>query len=328
MTAERTIAIFGSCVSRDNFNRNFNADYRDWYTVSTAANQSSVVALMSPPIESDVLESDGLNEYDAWNVRSDLERSFLAEVAVKPPDYVILDFFGDMHFGLIRLADGRYATNNRWKLHKTAQYAGWRDGGTIAETLTLSTDPEKYFALWTAAMDQFAAHVAETCPETTVVVNRGFYTGQVTTGETGRPTNLRKHARLARLKVREANAIWAKLDEYAISTYGWASIDLRGEHYTSTDEHKWGPFWVHYSPEFYHRFLAELHQIDLTRRTDGEASAKIAAVTHAGRERLLTQQQFIRSAVRFQTAEVRRLEHRGPLRSLRTAVRTRRQGAP
>jgi hypothetical protein len=322
--APRTVAVFGSCITRDNFNSRFNPDHRRWYRVVAEANQSSVIALMSPPVDPQVTEADGLSDYDAWNVRSDLSRAFLDEVVAAQPDYLILDFFGDLHFGVLQLPDGRYVTANRWKLHKTAQYARWQEqGGTT--TFRALVDPEGYFALWTEALDRFAAHLAAHCPDTTVIVHRGFYADRVVTGPSGRPQSLRTFANLAKLKVRKVNEFWARLDDYAVSTHGWSSIDLRAERYTSTAEHPWGAFWVHYTLDYYPRFLAELHEIDLGLRSDPAVREQVALIGAASRERILEQVAFVRSALRAERRQVDELESRGALRSLRDAVARRKQ---
>lgn len=321
--APRSVAVCGSCITRDNFNSRFNPEHRRWYSVVAQSNQSSMIALMSPPVEPEVTDADGLSAYDAWNVRSDLSRSFLAELVETQPDYLLLDFFGDLHFGVLLLPDGRYVTDNRWKLHQTAQHARWTAAGGT-EVITPGSDPERYFALWTEAMDAFAAFVAEHCPRTTVVVHRGFYAAKTVTGPTGMPTSVRRYSRLGRLKVGRANTFWARLDDHAVTAYGWDQIDLRPERYTSTADHPWGAFWVHYTLDYYPRFLAELHLIDLARHTAPDVAARIALVGDAARARVRNQAAFTRRAVTAQTKRVAALEGRGVLATVRAVVRGRR----
>jgi hypothetical protein len=319
MTGPRTVAIFGSCITRDNFNRDFNPDYRRWYQVSAAANQSSVIALMSPPVQPEVEDADGLEEYDAWNVRSDLARTFLDELAEAQPDHLVLDFFGDVHFGLLELPDGRFITDNAWKTQKTAQYRRLvAAGGT--RRLRLLTDTEEYLGLWRDALDRFAAQVAATSPRTRVSVHRGFYASRAVVGPTGRPRNLHRHAKLNRLPVARVNELWAELDTYAVTTHGWSEIDLRAEAYTSTVEHRWGAFWVHYTPDYYHRFLAEMHALDLEARLDPETAAKVAVVAAAARERSQNLSTWTGQAVKEQRRAIRAIERRGVGATLRARL--------
>lgn len=321
-----TVSVFGSCVTRDNFNSRFNPGYKDYFEVTLSANQGSVIALMSPPIEEELEFTRDLSDYDRWNVGSDLSRDYLPQVAELQPDYVILDFFGDVHFGVARLPDGRYLTDNRWKTHFTEFYARHREAGSLT-ILNHIRDPDAYFDLWTEALDRFAAYVSRECPRTVVVVHRGYNTGRVLVPGTPRPLSLRAHAKLSAFDVKGANAFWARLDDYAIATHGWTSIDLRGLEAPSYDEHPWGPFWVHYTPDYYHRFLAELHKISLRRRVDTATWAEIEQIEVASREpaerRLSVEADVVahqRGAVRRARARIQELEALGLVGSLRFAV--------
>ncbi len=278
-----TVSVFGSCVTRDNFNSRFNPGYKQYFEVRLSANQTSVIALMSPPIEDEFTPTREMSDYDRWNIGSDLTREFLPQLAELQPDYLILDFFGDVHFGVARLADGRYLTDNRWKTHHTDFYAGHRDAGDLT-ILKHQTDPDGYFALWTEAMDRFAEYVARTCPDTRVIVHRGYNTGHVLVPGKPRPIPLRRHVKAAPLDVPAVNAYWSRLDDYAIDTYGWDSIDLRDLEAPTYAEHPWGAFYVHYTPDYYHRFLAELHKISLRGRLDPETWAEVELIEAASRE--------------------------------------------
>jgi hypothetical protein len=79
---------------------------------------------------------------------------------------------------------------------------------------------------------------------------------------------------------------------------------------------------VHYSADYYHRFLAELHRIDLALRTDGDVAERIDFVGRAGIERLQVQDAFLRGVLAEQRKRTRALESRGVLRTLRAALRT------
>lgn len=324
--APETVSVFGSCVTRDNFNSLFNPGYKDRFEVVLSANQSSVIALMSPPVEERFETTRELSDYDTWNIVSDLRREFLARVVELQPDYLILDFFGDVHFGVARLADGRYLTDNRWKTHFTDLYARHRDAGDLTR-LSYGADADAYFALWTEALDRFATFISRECPQTVVVVHRGYNTGRVLVPGRPRPVSLREHAKLSAFDVKGANAFWARLDDYAIERHGWESIDLRGLEAPSYDEHPWGPFWVHYTPDYYHRFLAEMHKISLHRRVDPATWAEIELIETSSREpaeRRLAEVAAVvadqRRIIKRTRGRVQELESLGLLGGLRFAV--------
>lgn len=321
-----SVAVLGSCVTRDNFNSRFNPDYKSHFEVRLSANQSSMIALMSPPIEDEFTPLRTMSDYDQWNVRSDLSREFLTQVVEVQPDHLILDFFGDVHFGVAQLPDGRYLTDNRWKTVHTDFYARHRDAGDLT-ILKQGEDPDGYFALWTEAMDRFAKHLAESCPNTRVIVHRGYNTDQVLVPGRARPIPLRKHTKPVAIDVAAANAYWSRLDDYAIETFGWDAIDLRDLEAPSYAEHPWGAFYVHYTPDYYHRFLAELLKLSVRDRVDEltwqgitliESAAREPAERELGVEAAAVVAQ--RDRLRRSRARVKELESLGLLGGLRFTV--------
>lgn len=318
----RTVAVCGSCATRDNFNAGFNPDHRRWYDTALSNHQSSVLALMSPPIAPEPDQTDGLDEQGERTVRADLSRSFLAGLADLKPDYLILDFSGDVWLGALQLPDGRYLTDNIWNIRTTGYYRRLvAAGGTTA--LNWRTDADGYLERWIESMDRFAAFIAEHCPDTHVIVHRLRSVNEVTLGSADRPRNLRRWARLQPLAIRRINQFRNRLDEHAITAYGWDSIDLRAERYSAYAHHPWGPFWVHYTLDYHRRFLAELHQRDLATRVDDEVAEKVRTIAAAGRERLIGQARFVRRADAVQRDVITRLEARGPLRAGASAARRR-----
>ena len=309
MRQPAVVALCGSCISRDNFNSRFNPGYKRWFSCDLSANQASMIALMSPPIEEGWVPDDDLSDYDKWNVRSEVTREFLPQLVELQPDYLLLDFFGDVHFGVLRLEDGRYVTDNRWKLRRTETYRELAAAGRFTR-LTIQDDTEEYVALWREAMDRFAAYVAEHCPQTTVVVARGFNTDRVEVPGTPGTIALKKHKKLFPLDVQRANELWDVLDDHAISAYGWDEIDLRHQGFTSYAEHPWGAFYVHFTSDFYPRFLAELHKIDLAHTADPEQLERFALVEGALREQLDRREARYAEQVAAQRKRIRRQRRR------------------
>lgn len=288
MTDLTTVAVLGSCITRDNFNRRFNPDYKQWYAVGPTTNQSSMIALMSPPVDEPWEPLAEMKPYGRWNVASDLSREILTLLPAERPDLVVLDFFGDVHFGVLRMPDGRYVTDNRWRLRKTDLYGRlMADPGTVA--VRWQDDPDAYFALWTEAMDRFAAHVAEHCPDSRVVVHCGFNAVDVLRAGQDVPTPLGPPGRKgkpARVGIRRGNRFWARLNEHARTAYGWDHVDLSRERFATFADHPWGPFEVHYTMDYYRRFQAELHRVVLREQLPAELAARVDAVAEASARRI------------------------------------------
>src|SRR5690606_3484478 len=93
------VAVLGSCIPRDAFNTRFNPGYKAGWTCRLFNNQSALVALMSPPVELPDSGYGDLTPYQRGNVDNDLSRSFLDHLGEVAPPYLLVDFFGDVHFG-------------------------------------------------------------------------------------------------------------------------------------------------------------------------------------------------------------------------------------
>ncbi|WGL52883.1 DUF6270 domain-containing protein [Nocardioides sp. BP30] len=261
MAEPAVVAVMGSCITRDNFNSRFNPGYRDRFTCPLHQNQTSLISLMSTPIEAPWRPTREMNDYDRWNVATELDKSFLAEVVALQPDYLILDFFADAFFGVAQLDTGEYVTDNRWKLRRTDLYRDWADRGRLTR-VKLVRDAEVYLPLWEAAFEAFVRFARDRLPATTLVLHRGRFTDGLLLPGASRPTSLRDHlGPKRRIPVKRANRRWAELDDHAATRVD-AVIDLTDRDYPSFPDHPWGPFYVHYAMEYYPRFLAQLATID------------------------------------------------------------------
>ena len=257
------VAVLGSCTTRDNFNSRFNPDYKQTWDCVLLQNQSSLLSLMSLPTE---IEDDDIGAPDDFSlsvVRSDLNKEFLDRVVELAPEYLIMDFFGDVHFGCLRLESGALVTDNRWHLQKTSFYQRLKAAGEL-EQVHIQDDVESYMAEWTDAYDRLARYLRTHLPDLQLVVHRGFNTNRVQV-EGSRVVPLQEFKRLRRLRVKQSNQLWKGFDDYAVEVGGAHEIDLTQGGYTSFDEHPWGPFYVHYTMDYYRDFLAELNLLHLRR---------------------------------------------------------------
>jgi hypothetical protein len=285
-----------------------------------------MIAMMSPPIDVAFEPLRPMNDYDRWNVRADLSREFLPRLAEAQPDLLLLDFQGDVRFGVARLPDGRYFTNHSWKTQHTDFYALLKESGALSIHKP-EVDPDHYFSMWTEAMDRFASYVATACPTTQVVVHRGHHARRIAVPGRPRAVPLHRRERFRGVDLDAADAWWARLDEYAITTFGWDQIDLRDIGAPTYREHPWGAYFGHYTPDYYHRFMAELTKISLGRRLDPAVMRRLELVERAAAEpwqRRLAEEQAVgrarRARLRMMRRRVAELEGLGPVRGLRFAV--------
>ncbi|MFF3023917.1 DUF6270 domain-containing protein [Gottfriedia sp. NPDC057948] len=240
------IAAFGSCVTRDNFNSKFNLNYKNHFELLRYQNQSSIISLMSNPIPYNREKIDNLNEYEQNDVFDDLEKNFLNDLISKQPEALILDFFGDVYFGCLK-TNSSYITNNRWKITKTSLYRELNE----VTTFSLNTNLSEYFTLWKHSIDQFLQFINRELPNCKIILHKARFTGMYYDQE----QNIKKIN--SNTDIELLNAFWDQLDDYVISNYEVSTINVK-QNYISIADHAWGIFHLHFEPNYYKNFLAEL----------------------------------------------------------------------
>jgi len=275
-----SIAVAGSCLTRDNFNGRFNPEWSAFYAVVASANQSSIISLMSPTIDASIEPLRPMRAYDRWNIRSDLSKEFLPALADTQPSILVLDFQADVRFGVAQLPDGRYFTDHHWKTRQTDFYARLDRAGRL-RFLRPFDHPESYFALWAESLDRFAAYITAASPATKVVVHRGHHARRLVVPRRPRPIPLHRREQFRHLDLDAADAWWARLDDHALDVHGWDAIDLRDVAAPTYQRHPWGPGFLHFTSDYHHRFLAELNKISLRSRLDDDAMHRLEQVERA-----------------------------------------------
>ena len=272
-----TVAVLGSCMTRDVFNSRFNPDYKSMWQCNLLQNQASLISMMSPayPLADEDL-GEHVGDYNKMQVRNDTSREFLTRLVHEQPDYLIVDFFADVHFGVLDLGEGQFVTNNRWTLHRTHWYERRKEADEL-RALRLQDDPEAYLALWRAALDRLVELVRRDLPGTTVVVHRGRNVERWLAEGRDRPMPMRRRPKLFKIDVKQFNRDWRLLDDLASAVDGWEQIDLTDREYRSFQGHPWGVFYVHYTFDYHDEFLAALNAIHLERCFD-EGSPEWAMV--------------------------------------------------
>jgi hypothetical protein len=284
-----TVAILGSCISRDAFNTRFNPDYREDFECVLYQNHTSVLALMSPVVDepwgwSDPSVPDGEREVYANEaaVRDELEKRFLDRLEALAPTYLMLDFFGDVHWGVIEVDSGRFFTHHPVLWPSTDLYFRWARAGRLRAHRP-AANPETYFEGWSHAFQAFMAEVRSRVPNTRVVLHRGHNTNTVTEADgctqdfqATHPQNLNEG--FHPIPVELYNQLWRGFDDRAARSVD-AAIDLTTQRWTTPHDHPWGPFYVHYETGYYRQMLSDLREYDAHirgRERGGEVTLGLA----------------------------------------------------
>jgi hypothetical protein len=157
-----TIAIFGSCVSRDLFE-----DARLRPSLSVYGARSSVISAVSPVV---AIDGERVVLSSAWQRRcvlADFHKTFFASLADARPDWLVIDLI-DERFNLLR-CDGSFVT------HSSAfEACGLADAPDLelVPVRRMSADGNRLFE---HAAEQFAARVVRVLPAERVILHRALW---------------------------------------------------------------------------------------------------------------------------------------------------------
>jgi hypothetical protein len=255
------LAVVGSCATRDSFNSRFNPNWRDRFEVVSLLNQISLVSLMDEPSPEGLDQLEPLESYALAEARIELLKDFPATLIASDPDYILFDFFADVHFGVVE-SHGRYFTDNRWKIAQTAFFKGLPDKRRINAV----EHPDEYFCLWESALGRFMDSVLPALPDAKVILHkvRKVDTYIDSAGEV--------QALKSPYDVPAYNAAWARMDDIFERRYHPRVIDLSDSTWHSFEDHPWGKFLVHYTMDYYADFLEALTRIvDTDARAAGDS---------------------------------------------------------
>lgn len=248
------IAVLGSCATRDNFNSIINPDYKKLYECILTQQHSSLISIMSPPVTFNISHLDnlreGLEDFVQNLLKTDLNKEFLVNLDKLQPDYIIIDLFGDIYFGVLLFENG-ITTNNRWHIHKTSFYKNLQK----KVPFSLIDNTNDYFSLWVDSVTKFMDFVKNNVPNCKVILHKPRFVNRYLDADGSLKT-------LDRIDYQSYNQIWDLLDEYFLKNFKCDYIGLDPQKYLITTEHPlWDLWYLHYEEGYYHDFLRELNKI-------------------------------------------------------------------
>jgi len=242
--SKKTVSIFGACISRDNFNSQFNTRYKDFFEVKDLQYQSTLMSLLSPPIRYKVEELYPLKDYDLRIAINELEKTFLEALVNIPPDILIIDFFADARFKTIATNTG-YLTVNEWSMVKTNFYQKLKNSH---EGFYPSMEEYKEY------MSKLVKYIHTHLPNTKIILNMAigvtYYTNQE--GE---------NVQFSIDFVKKINKRLNLLNNLFISIASPLILDAMTMCSKGNIAHYWGLGYMHYTVNFYNDFMMGLQII-------------------------------------------------------------------
>lgn len=250
----KKIAVLGSCVSRDSFNSKFIPDYKKYYSCVVHQNQMSMISLAAKPIPFDEKLIDNLSPFDTKHFRTELDKSFFSEMRKHKPDYLIIDFYGDLYYGIQEIGDS-YITNKKWLWQKTSLYKKLdkRD-----EFKIFGENKGRYLPLWKNGVKLLFSFLKEEIPDCKVIVNKARFVDKYFNKKTGEMRSIIADKKHSYINIEVYNNWWNALDNYVIKNYNVRALEYDFSKYYVIEDHPWGLFYVHYNMEFYQDFTRQL----------------------------------------------------------------------
>ncbi|MBC1563198.1 hypothetical protein HB902_14025 [Listeria booriae] len=248
------IAIVGSCITRDNFNTLFNPTYKEDFECVLHQHQCSMLSLMSPvlSIPEDVA-MDQMNAFTSWHYRTEHTKEFLSQLHARQPEYLLLDLYADIYLGVVETANGYFTYNPK--------FAAFPPVSNQEGRFTLDGEFERYLAVWKEHVGRFFEHVQQVAPSCQVILVKARFVDVFADGSS--LNAWRESRKYPTVDTELLNALWNELDSYIEESFPVRVLDMSKDAYTLNAEHPWGSFYVHYTADFYHDFLARL--ITLTK---------------------------------------------------------------
>lgn len=249
------VAILGSCVTRDNFNSKFISDYKDYYQCVLHQNQMSMISLMAQPIGFQFEDIDNIKSFDKKQFATELDKSFFKSMMLNNPDYLIIDFYGDVRFGVIEVED-TYITNKDFVFNKTSQFNKYKSKNAIS----LFDNEGEYFEKWKKAVDKFMLKMKKEFPYCKVIINKARFTDKYYDLKEDTVKILSESGKNIVLDTNEYNKYLDMLDNYIIEKYNLDYFDFSAYEYLAVEDHPWGIYYVHYEKKYYEDFTEQFRE--------------------------------------------------------------------
>ncbi|MFR8879457.1 MAG: DUF6270 domain-containing protein, partial [Methanobrevibacter smithii] len=249
----KSVAVFGSCVSRDLFFSKFNPNYKDFFNIKLSSQRSSLISIMQKPFSVDdneilITPENNANIARMNFLRDDFEKTFIKGLVKSPVDYVVLDNYFEVRMGVLILKNGDIITNNNWDLPATSLYKKL----DIDKKLSIQEDTNEFYKLWKENCDIFFEFLEDNCNNTKIVLNSFKQVFKVLKRNSSTYINndFKKQAK-------STNKFLKKLDDYIIKNH---DIDVLyfDENTLADENHLWGLGPVHYEMKYYKNKLNQL----------------------------------------------------------------------
>lgn len=243
------LSILGSCVSEDWVHyRDVNATQ---FELPERRQHSSLISVCAQPVEVPADLGQGLTEWEAQQLRTDLDKSFLPHLAEIRPDGLIIDLAIDALRG-VALFDGKLITNS-FMFQKSRLFENFDERNAHSAL----REPVAYARVLASAARQFHAFMTSELPQCRVILHKCRYAlaYRDKAGVILRfPDDLRD-------SYQQANRSMDEMERVIESEIACDTVAIADETLLADQKHVWGLGGMHLERSYYNRFQAELDRI-------------------------------------------------------------------
>ncbi|MDQ6600370.1 DUF6270 domain-containing protein [Bacillus salipaludis] len=281
------IAVIGSCVSRDGFNSEFIENYKDYYQCVLTQNHMSMLSLVSDPVPFIPKNLDGnITDFNKQILITELTKGVWDSLKIQEPDYLILDFYADVYFG-IRKVGNSCITDKTW-LFKESPLFHTLD---LKDTIKINKNYEEFIRVWRNSIDEFMRIMEKEFPSIKIIVNKVHFTDFYIPKNGGELIRISETGKYKKIDVDQINQWLDEFYQYFEDHYDVEFIEYDKEYY-SYEEHKWDYFYVHYTNDFYEDFTSKLISIILDDLYNAKQKEKSVYVTDLPKNNLIRNSTF------------------------------------
>lgn len=261
--AKIKVSIIGSCVTREAFTTVNNPDYKETYEVGQTAFQTSITSLSSNPVPEGLIDiSDSLTAYKRGVFTTDLFKTIRADLVEYQPDFLVVDFYADVRYGLAKIGDS-IITNNPNTFRRSDYFKTNRRSFDLYHVASRYTE---FFEIFDRNFGNLMDWMAAELPNTKLVVNCFRYSSHY------RENGVDKYFVQYRgdtvkdvlyTRILRENDVFDRLYKHVVDKYGVLTIDNRDKVYYSDGDHPYGVSPWHFGKPFFEDFMSTFHKIAL-----------------------------------------------------------------
>ena len=272
-----TVAVIGSRATWDVFNSRLNPGIDNFYAVGLCQLEPSMISLASPPVTLNAADYRRVTGEPLANMQREVTKGLADSLTVIAPDYIVLDFWGDVYWGCIDLGDGGYLTRTG-TFQQTRYYRQLRRDKQLVE-FRLQRESERYLQLWRDSFERVINMLHRVAPAATLILNTVRPTDLLRLPGLRREVPLAVHRPVPTLDVAQANHWLATLDAEALQIAPLDVLTLPRTGYPSTDDHPSSAGHLNFVSEYYNDVLASLHSIRLRKSGAADSDATRDQIT-------------------------------------------------